>query len=686
MAVAGDTTVGINDTISLYAEARDPIGTALRYYWKWGFGSWHRVHDGDTMCLAPAVPRSLQCSLRVVDDDANTVYAAMTADVQRRSPIARAGRDTSVSIDDSLCLDGRASTDESRIIQYFWKCGDGVWLLDGDGVLRVQAPSNAQTWTCSLRVIDDDGNTACDAKTIQIHTGLPIADAGTDTTVGINDTVLLHGSGSDETRILSLAWKLDGAWHQVSNGDTAVAAPAITQTWTCSLRVIDDDGITAFDAKTIRTASVHAGNDTSICFGGYASPAARVSPTFGTVATCEWTIGAGGWNRSSLDTVFQVPPSAQTYACVVRVTNPDGFTLCDTLLLTVTRLFSTTHTITGGLAHPNDLAAADLDGDSDIDVVCGSGEWAEGAVTWFENNGAGSFSMHTIDACNDITSVYLFDADNDTDQDVLCTSSRHDRVAFFENGGTGTFAAAHVIVDEHDFDHACENARDALAADIDGDGDKEVIAASSQDAIYHYDRITTYFPTIDTVSISCNYPVALHANDLTGNGFTDIISVSAYGYSLEWHENDGTGAFTTHPVASLYPTAVFSIDCDNDGDVDIVTADNIDDKIAWFENNGTGGFTAHTVTSSCDRASDVYAADCDGDGDTDILSASFGANTIAWYENRGDGHWVRHAVSTVVNDASAVLTADCDGDGDLDVLAASQADNTLYWFENASRP
>ncbi|MBX2829025.1 MAG: T9SS type A sorting domain-containing protein [Flavobacteriaceae bacterium] len=78
--------------------------------------------------------------------------------------------------------------------------------------------------------------------------------------------------------------------------------------------------------------------------------------------------------------------------------------------------------------------AADLDNDNDMDVISGSS--VDGKVAWFENmDGLGDFSSQNIitESLLGTRQVFAADLDNDTDMDVLSASQNDDKLAWYEN-------------------------------------------------------------------------------------------------------------------------------------------------------------------------------------------------------------------------------------------------------------
>ena len=75
-----------------------------------------------------------------------------------------------------------------------------------------------------------------------------------------------------------------------------------------------------------------------------------------------------------------------------------------------------------------------MDGDGDLDVL--SASYADDKIAWYENtDGDGSFGSEQVisTAANGATSVFAADVDGDGDLDVLSASYRDDKIAWYEN-------------------------------------------------------------------------------------------------------------------------------------------------------------------------------------------------------------------------------------------------------------
>ncbi|WP_164490029.1 T9SS type A sorting domain-containing protein [Runella sp. SP2] len=288
-------------------------------------------------------------------------------------------------------------------------------------------------------------------------------------------------------------------------------------------------------------------------------------------------------------------------------------------------------------------------------------------------------SISTV--ANAAISVYAADLDGDGDMDVLSASLGDDKIAWYKNDGSGGFGAQQVI------STSANGAASVYAADLDGDGDLDVLSASSND-----DKIAWYkndgsggFGAQQVISTSANGAVSVYAADLDGDGDMDVLSASLDDDKIAWYKNDSSGGFGAQQVISTVNGAakVYAADLDGDGDLDVLSASVVDDKIAWYKNDGSGGFGAQQVISTVNRAVSVYAADLDGDGDMDVLSASLDDDKIAWYQNNGSGTFTAQpSITTSADVAESVYAADLDGDGDIDVLSASSNDDKIAWYKN----
>jgi len=142
-----------------------------------------------------------------------------------------------------------------------------------------------------------------------------------------------------------------------------------------------------------------------------------------------------------------------------------------------------------------------------------------------------------------------------------------------------------------------------------------------------------------TIDASLDSPRAIYVADLDGDGDLDVLAAERDGLAaaddkVVWYANDGTGSFggANTITASVDGVAdVFAADLDGDGDMDAISLSwNADASLYWYANDGAGNFTVQPLIDTLVAGGEVHAADVDADGDVDILAADAFADEILW--------------------------------------------------------
>lgn len=343
--------------------------------------------------------------------------------------------------------------------------------------------------------------------------------------------------------------------------------------------------------------------------------------------------------------------------------------------------FSPEQLISDNGAH--DIYPCDLDGDGDIDLVAAT--YGDDTIGWYENfDGLGNFGGRQIISTNadQARTVHAADLDGDGDLDVISGSQADAKIAWYENDGLGNFGPQEIISTN------ATSVHDVYATDLDDDGDMDVLAAlfgSNMVVWYENTNGQGNFSNAKQISTLESAPYAIYPSDLDGDGDKDLLCAAWQGNRITWFENlDGQGNFGTARVISINANAaqsVFAEDIDDDGDMDVLFTSLVDGKVAWHKNlDGLGDFgTEQIITLNANGATCVYAADLDNNGSMDALSTSEDGK-IAWYKNTdGQGTFGPQEVLTTTNASTSVFGADMDGDGDNDVVSGGVA---IVWFEN----
>jgi PKD repeat protein len=285
--------------------------------------------------------------------------------------------------------------------------------------------------------------------------------------------------------------------------------------------------------------------------------------------------------------------------------------------------------------------------------------------------------------------VLTADIDGDGDADIVTASYNDDKISWFENNGTGEFETQYIISTESD------GIKSIFAIDLDGDSDVDIISASELDntVAWYSNNGDGTFSSKKVISSDAKEAITVFAADVDGDDLPDIISGSQGDYKIAWYKNNGDGTFAEERKVNndFYGVqTIYATDLDGDGFNDIVAGsfynNSMNDVLVWYKNDGAGNFEAQPVISSeIQQPTEVHAVDIDGDSDLDILLSSRDKDNITWFSNNGDGTYgAKQVIGTDVEWAYSVYPADLDNDGDLDVLTASYRNNNLIWFENKS--
>ena len=194
----------------------------------------------------------------------------------------------------------------------------------------------------------------------------------------------------------------------------------------------------------------------------------------------------------------------------------------------------------------------------------------------------------------------------------------------------------------------------------------------------------------ELIGDNLGHPAHAEVVDLDGDGHRDLLVADLGSYlptdarngSVLWLRGNGTGTFTTIPLAlDLGRVAdVRAADFDGDGDQDLVVAVfgwHKAGEILTMENRSsrTNPAQPEFVTTTIDPrhgAIQVPVADLNGDGRPDFV-AVFGQEheTVDAFLNEGSGRFARKTIFQAPHPAfgsSGIELVDLDRDGDLDVL------------------
>ncbi len=303
----------------------------------------------------------------------------------------------------------------------------------------------------------------------------------------------------------------------------------------------------------------------------------------------------------------------------------------------------------------------------------------EFTVTTEDGTGTGEIWVEQTlnDSFNGAYGVYAADIDSDGDMDVLGAAYNANDVLWWENDGNENFTE-HIITDTF------KGAYDVYATDLDNDGDMDVLgAAYEDDDITWWENDGNENFTAHTINGNYNGANSVYAADVDGDGDMDVLATAVIADKIDWWENDGNQNFTKHNIDGINGLySVYTADVDNDGDMDVLGTAYVAKDILWWENDGDQSFTKHIIKGNYDYAYDVYVKDVNADGYADILGAGYFADDITWWDNDGSQTFTEHTIIGNFDGAREVYAADINSDGFVDVLGAAWGDDTIAWWDN----
>jgi len=362
-----------------------------------------------------------------------------------------------------------------------------------------------------------------------------------------------------------------------------------------------------------------------------------------------------------------------------KITNLLLFLLCANV---VVGQFGLPNRISNYNSIPKDAKAYDIDGDGDLDVIVSSPKVGEELIAWYENDGNGNIANEHVISTSAlrVEAIYAADLDNDGDLDVIAGGSV---LAWYENYGGGVFSGPKLI------NNNVTSINCVSAADIDNDGDIDIFSNSNNPTktFWHENLGGGMFSIEKDIQNLKNY---IQLKDIDNDGDIDLL-LNRGGY-IGWVKNLG-GALDT-VVTTIFSTSqgvdkVVYEDLDNDGDLDVISTSSNYDKVRWHQNLGGAIFLPEQlIGGNIDGASDVLVFDYDGDGDKDVVTSSINDKEINWFENLGSTVFSSKQLIQSYATTTSLFAADFNNDTQIDILATfiykpSVTDKgKLVWYKN----
>lgn len=343
-------------------------------------------------------------------------------------------------------------------------------------------------------------------------------------------------------------------------------------------------------------------------------------------------------------------------------------------------------------------ALVDIDRDGSLDFVFGGRSAAPPRLYWFEHVSPGEWEKH-IAGTNYLSDAGLaaLDVDEDGWSDLVCSG------VWFRNPGAPKEQPFERLV----FDPNAAGAHDVAAADLDGDGRKDIVMMGDE---------RTQLNSLRWYSIpkggrgewqGHHIAPPVHGaitpggiGDLDGDGDLDIVRAGTWyenqdGKALEWaaHENIPMGR--SGPYGICVRAGLHDFDGDGDLDIAMTDADIVESKAVVLLNaDGKGGAWEKIELPQSFRYGSLHSfalADFDGDGLMDIVSNEQeellpdGRRNPRWviWRNLGGLKFAETIILDRKLGGHELQAGDVDGDGDIDIC--SKVWGARKWNGNGGR-
>jgi len=339
-------------------------------------------------------------------------------------------------------------------------------------------------------------------------------------------------------------------------------------------------------------------------------------------------------------------------------------------------------TVSNTVSNPVSIVSADIDKDGDIDVV--STATAGNSIVWHRNNGNGTFNRFTVanlsNGINKPDLVQTADVDRDGDMDIVSASSQAGTIHLFENNGNQNFIT-HLLSDSSD------GINDFSLKDINGDGLSDIFGTSSTNSkLFLLLNQGNLLFKENTIGIGLAGISDVLVSDIDSDFDIDLVISSSQYDSLVWFQNNGLTVFTKKMIGVGISgiTSIDAADIDSDGDIDLITASQTTGSINWIKNDGDQNFTLQNIDSHITNINQLLLGDYDGDNDIDIITTGVNNSRIKIYNNQSNASFIPLSLGENHNEISSINLADINNDNRLDIVTSDIHQNLIVAHTSVS--
>lgn len=321
----------------------------------------------------------------------------------------------------------------------------------------------------------------------------------------------------------------------------------------------------------------------------------------------------------------------------------------------------------------------------------GQGTWNVNVSLWNYTRGVLNWDNTTVDNRSQyVYTTALADIDGDGDTDVI-SGDESFNIIFWDNeaGDGSSWTRRRVGTDT-------SSLNSVSAGDVDGDGDLDVVSGGLSNDVEFWENLNGDGSSWDNTTVGSDTARirSVGLADVDGDGDLDVMSAGSSNDLEFWENLDGVGGSWDNTTVGSDTSVIYDAalgDMDGDDDIDAVSVGASKDVEFWENLDGVGGsWDNTTVGSLSDNINSVTLGDVDNDGDLDVISGDRPtndgyANITLWENAAGDGSsWTRTQIGTDTEIVESLTVGDINTDGYTDVISGSREDtsNRTILWEN----
>ena len=338
-------------------------------------------------------------------------------------------------------------------------------------------------------------------------------------------------------------------------------------------------------------------------------------------------------------------------------------------------------TVDSSLRRPHCKTAGDIDGDSFSDVLAASSSWEESSspddgLFWYKTVLSGAsksptWTKYRIDTGDYSTDMQVADVDGDGDLDVVIPKIDVGIVWYENPRPTGSPASnpwkMHIIHADKDFHH------DVEVGDILHKGRLDVVTRGGETRIFLQTAPDQWARVVIPTTGRSGTTLA----DLNGDGCLDIVQ---NGYWLECPKDPVHDPWPRHEIAADWPedvgVTVADINKDRRPDVLFSPAESRGGRLSWYEapaDPKSVKWIEHVIDPDVDYIHTFKVVDMNNDGNLDLVTSEMEQSPrrrVSVYWNFGKGlTWRQQVIAS--NGSHNIRVADINHDGYLDIIGAN---------------